>query len=216
MLIWAFLLGWNVYAQNITEGSFPFIKKISAEAYGVSREYTTTEDEMHAQLAEMFREAADVKVKETKNNVYEAKSARLLAISPQSYDYYYRVEKIKGKANETVRLTLFVSVGNYNFVTPDRYPEVIKAARNWMLTVEEGLADKARVKALGEENKLLETQQKSMEDLTKENVKLAEELKAIQAKIQKNQEAQEAMKKKIEETQNRRKKLGGDSDSSKR
>ena len=202
------LAGWTVQAQSISEGTFPFIKKISSQAYGLSREYSATEDELKEELETIFRTTADVKVKEQKSNIIAAQSARLMDISPKAYDYYYRVEKAGDKTSEKVRLTFFISIGNYNFVTPDRYPEVITAARNWMESVEMRLKENERKIALANETKLLVTQKKALEDLAKEKLKLDEELKSLQAKIQQNEEAQAAQKEIINETEMRRKGLG--------
>ncbi|MFK7970739.1 MAG: hypothetical protein AB8F95_10240 [Bacteroidia bacterium] len=198
LLILALLLASLMVAQGpdmsnkgidaVKEMTFDFVKKVSPTANGISTYLYGTTDNLELVISEQFKNAANAKSKSFKG-VEAFEGVIFTDISPLTLDYYYRLEEDKNHPGKT-RMVLFISAGNYNFMNSEKYPEVMKAAKVWMASLDRA----ARLKKMNEQitaqqelvTKATETLAKTTEEsqkLSKDQAGLKADLEKLQAKL---------------------------------
>ena len=171
----------TVYAQQVTEGNQPFMKKETANALSIiiQGQPKNVEDV----LDKKFKGATNTRGR-TSRGLTTYEGARYSRLSVATLDYFYRVEKA-GKRNDALsRVVLFLSTGNNNFISSDSHPEEIVAATEML----EGLQLEVNIYELelviGEQNKVIEKSIREHEKMVRDSVnlehKLAETLKDIE------------------------------------
>lgn len=186
--------GMSLQAQvdNISEMSYEFVKKVAPSANGISTLLYGNTDAIEAVIETQFKNAANAKSKGLKS-VNSFEGVVFDAISPKTLDYYYKLEEDKNNPDQT-RITLFVSAGNYNFMSSDKFPEVMAAAKRWVASL-----DKAtRVKVIDDK---IDLQTKAVEDFTKDYDKLVEEGEKLDKDAESMQKEIEKLKEKIAENE---------------
>ena len=168
--------------ESVQEMTFEFVKKVSPTANGMSTYLYGSPDDIEAVIEEQFRNGANAKAKGLKG-VQSFEGVIFPDISPLTLDYYYRLEEDKNHPGKT-RIMFFVSAGNYNFMDSEKYPEVMKASKLWVV----GLDKAARLLKV---NQQVEAQLAVVAKSTEELAKIAEEgQKLIKEKNNLNEEIQ--------------------------
>lgn len=164
-------------------GNYPFYKKIAATAPGLSCEYPADAATVEAALTERLKALDAAKSDKVSGDLVVYPASVLTPISPLTLDYYTRVEAIKGD-QPRARVTLFMALGNDNFLSAGSHPQEIAAARSFLQSlgneVNRYLLERATVEAtatLAEQEKLIQELTKQMEALEKEKAKLEQAMK---------------------------------------
>jgi hypothetical protein len=182
--------------NSVNEMSYDFVKKVSPTGNGLSTYLYGEPEIIEAVIAEQFQNASSAKAKNFKG-VQSIEGAIFPDISPMTLDYYYRLEEDKNHPGKT-RITFFFSAGNYNFLTTEKYPEVMKAAKLWVASLD-------RAARLSKINEQISAQEavvtKATEELAKitgDGQKLAKDQKSLKEEIAKLQEKLAGVEKDIE------------------
>lgn len=200
----------NKAVNAVKEMSYDFVKKASPTGNGLSTYLYGEPEAIEAIIEEQFENASNAKVKSFKS-VQSIEEAIFPDISPMTLDYYYRLEKDKNHPGKT-RITFFISAGNYNFLTSEKYPEVIKAAKLWVSSLDRAArlrkineqisAQEAIVTEATEElAKVTDAGQdlaKDQKDLQDEIAKLQEKLADLEKDIKKNNKEKEEKQQELE------------------
>lgn len=140
VLLLSVAFGTTLFAQTLVsqtptqvlEGDFTFIKKIKATANGLTMDIAGESEMITEMMTKRLEEATGEKVKSFKKGIMGMEGVMLESISANTYDYYFRVDEIKNKDPERSKITLFVSVGNHNFINSDKYPNEVAASKVWL------------------------------------------------------------------------------------
>lgn len=208
-LLFALLLSLSVsiplFAQTIVpqtptpvlEGDYSFVKKIKATGHGLAMDVAGEEEVITEMMSQRLEEASGEKVKSIKKDIMGIEGVVLEAISANTFDYYFKVEKLKSEIPRS-RVTFFVSVGNYNFINSEKYPNEVEASKVWLqkLLVWKRLKEIA-VEEAAQQTKLMEAQKKQEALLEKEKGMLEEKLKLEDEIAKLLAKVQELEKKKI-------------------
>ncbi|GAB4405745.1 MAG: hypothetical protein OHK0039_07030 [Bacteroidia bacterium] len=128
------LLTTSLSAQVALEGSYAFDKRLAPMANGVTYEINAPTARFEALFTQRF-ETAGAKIKKERKGLFYAEAVVLPDVSGRTLDYYYRVEPT-GSDGARARITLFLSLGNNNFLTSDRYPQEIEAAKQFLVSLD--------------------------------------------------------------------------------
>lgn len=201
----------NSKALNaVKEMSYDFVKKASPTGNGLSTYLYGEPETIEAVIEEQFANASNAKVKNFKG-VQSIEGATFPDISPMTLDYYYRLEKDKNHPGKT-RITFFISAGNYNFLTTEKYPEVMKAAKLWVASLDRAARlrkineqisaqEVVTTKATEELAKITEDGQKLAKDqknLKEEMAKLQEKLAEVEKDLEKNNKEKDEKEQELE------------------
>ena len=189
-------------AQLPLEGTYSFDKRLAPMANGVTMEMNASYEQIEALLDQRFS-AANAKVKKERKDLYVAEGAILPSVSGRTLDYYYRLEE-PTKDRPRPRLTLFLSLGNQNFLTSDKYPQEIEAAKAFLASLDlEARRAEINAKLQAQTavvNELLKQQQElktTQTSLAEEKAKLEQAMQKNAAATAQNAEAQQQMTAKI-------------------
>ncbi|RMG56345.1 MAG: hypothetical protein D6722_26655 [Bacteroidetes bacterium] len=175
-------------AQMPLEGSYTFDKRLAPMANGVTMEMNASYAQIEALLDQKFK-AAGAKVKKERKDLYLAQSTVIPSISGRTLDYYYRLEE-PSKNQPRPRLTLFLSLGNQNFLSSDMYPQEIEAAKAFLANLD-AEARRAAIQAeVTAQTAALNELLKKQASLKEEQTTLEEEKAKLEAALQKNAGAQ--------------------------
>jgi hypothetical protein len=185
----------------VREGDFEFEKKYKATAYGLAMDLPGEADKIEALLIQRLEEESGGKVKSLKKDLMSLEATKVSQISPNTFDYYFRVVPASKKEKDRSTITFFIAAGNYNFIDTAKYPGGIAAARQWLANFPRWM----RLKEIAQEEK---AQQLKLEEATKVQTKLAEAQKEreekankLQAEIAELQEELTALQSKMAEQQ---------------
>lgn len=171
-------------AQVPLEGTYNFDKRLAPMANGVTMEMNSPYERVEAILTQRFA-TANAKVKKERKDLYKAESVIIPTISGRTLDYYYRLEEAT-KDRPRPRLTLFLSLGNQNFLTSDRYPQEIEAAKAFLASID-AEARRAEIQAqLQTQTALVNGLLQQQEALKKTQTELAKEKQNLEQAMQKN------------------------------
>ena len=206
-LVFVLTFGLMAHGQRVVEGRYEFMKKVADQANGISLILNGSTDAIQAILQKKMKAESGVRVRNIKHGIQGAEAVRLSTISQSMFDYYYKLESVGKKNENQTRLTLFVSAGNYNFLTSEKYPVEMEAAKNWLSQV-------ARDATLYQQQLYIEQQarnvakaEKELENTLSEREKLEEMLADIQAKIEANSQSQLGLQERIQGERNRLEKM---------
>jgi hypothetical protein len=184
-------------AQAVQEMSYNFVKKVSPTANGISTYLYGEPEVLETVVEEKFGNAANAKVKNFKG-VQSLEGVIFQDISPMTLDYYYRLEQDKNHPGKT-RMTLFISAGNYNFLNTEKYPEVMKAAKDWMVSLDREARLKKINTQIAAQQVLITKATEALAKSTEEGQKLAKNQTDLKQEIAKLQEKLADVEKSIEE-----------------
>ncbi|MBX7240194.1 MAG: hypothetical protein K1X92_00500 [Bacteroidia bacterium] len=186
----------GVFAQDAIEAAVEMRKKeppVNAIQLTLPGNYKN----VSAVLDEKFKAATKSKGKNDKDlTVFSG--VVFPEISGQTMDYFYRVDRAAKGDDLNSTITLFMSLGNNNFVKSDKYPQEVANAKN--------LLDKMkRATKIYELDIALKDQLKVVKDNEEKLVSLGDQQKALEKKIQeindeiaKNKKAQGEQEKAIQ------------------
>jgi DNA repair exonuclease SbcCD ATPase subunit len=175
--------------QEAREGSYELHKKVAKQANGVYLRINAPDDEIEETMQAAFKESANVKASKVARDVYAFEGATFPSISELKLNYFYRLESVK-KQEDLTDVYFFLSLGNDNFMTSDRYPRELEAAKSFVRDLEiktrrrliqANLAQRREVLANASDE--LEDVTKSLEKATEEENDLREEMAELQEKL---------------------------------
>lgn len=175
------LSGWAVTAQEVSEGTRPFMKKETANSLSIV--LLGQPKNVEAVFDEKIRAATNDRGR-TRSGLRAFEGVRYPALSGSQIDIYYRVEKASRQDDSHSRVTLFLAAGNNNFMNSLKYPREIGAATEIL----EGLELEVMIYEMGllieEQKKVIDKEVKTQERLVRDSVdlqtQLAETLQAIE------------------------------------
>ena len=109
-------------------------------------------------------------------------------VSAQKLDYYFRIEELNGQQSQT-RVTLFLALGNDNFMDQAGYPNEWVAAQSFLTGLRDDINRIMLASALEEMEGALSEAEKAMKDLQSESEDLAKEQKKLEEDLQKVKES---------------------------
>lgn len=170
-------------AQEPQTGNYPFYKKIADVAPGLSCEYPADAATVEAALLERLNTLGATKPGKVSGDLMIHPASVLTPVSTLTLDYYTRVEEVKGD-QPRARVTLFMALGNDNFLSTTSHPQETAAARSFLQSlgrdVNRYLMERATVEAtatLAGQEKLIQELTRQMESLEKEKAKLEQAMK---------------------------------------
>lgn len=184
------------------EGVYSFDKRIAPNANGISVEFQETSDYVEAALRSKFEKLGKKKPKSMKKGLYMYEAVVMPEISTSTLNYYYRVEAAGSKSST---VSLFLSPGNNNFWSSEKFPEEMKRAEQMLYALEIEVATLkmqeriiAQKELIAKEEKQASNLQKEKEDMLKQIEKLKKEIIDTEASIEKNVEAQDTQAERLE------------------
>ncbi len=186
------------FAQTPQNGRFEFYKRIADVAPGIQITYEATPEEVENALDVRLGDATSRSLNKVRRDLYVHEGITVPTIAAQTLDYYFRIEEVSGQRDST-RVTLFLALGNDNFMDQSTYPDEWSAARHFLLTLNETIAGRHLLSALDEMEDALTAAEEELDDLQdqgkdleKEQEKLQEELEQV---IENRRATQEAISK---------------------
>ncbi|MEM6262923.1 MAG: hypothetical protein AAGI38_10480 [Bacteroidota bacterium] len=191
-------------APKVEQGTYPFVKKVAANAPGLTTVLDGSTESILTVIENKFKEAADVKVKSFKKDIYLAEAAKFQEISNGNMDYYFKISPVSKENQDQCQVTLFISAGNNNFITKDKYGEEMDAASQFLvnldrntrifnlnaaIAVQQKLVEEAKAKKQ-ELEKAKEDLDQEKADIEKQQEELANKLEENAANMEKNAEEQ--------------------------
>ena len=166
------------FGQEITEGTLPFMRKVSGN--GLSIVLEGQKNNVEDVLDKKFSAETGSKRKKVKG-ISAFEGVRMSDISSSTMDVYYNVEKV---SNTSSRATIFLSAGNYNFLDSETYPEEMEAMRRMMSGLQLETTIYELELAISEQEKTIDKAIKEHTRMEKDSVslekKLAETIQAIE------------------------------------
>lgn len=184
------------------EGVYTFDKRIAANANGISVEFQESSEYVEAALRSKFEKLGKKKPKGMKKGLYMYEEVVMPEISTSTLNYYYRVEADGEKAS---KVSLFLSPGNNNFWSSEKFPEEMKRAEQMLYALELEVATLkmqekiiAQKEVIEKEEKEEKDLKKAEEDMYKQIEKLEKQIEDTKASIEKNKINQESQAKLLE------------------
>ncbi len=188
LLLFALVASVSLQAQVPQEGQFELNKKIAPTAPGLSMVYDASLEDVQSAFQERLRPITTKSPKKIKGSLVAYNALVIPEISNQTLDYYLNIESV-GRNNSQTRLTLFLSLGNDNFMDARTYPGETANATRYLVTLQQDINRKKLEKALVEAQAALAAQEQALKDLEKNTQSLAAEKKSIEESLKKNLEA---------------------------
>lgn len=187
ILIVAILLSISpLAAQQAVEGSYPFMRKMAENANGIRISLKGTEESVTQAIQEKFAAYTKVKAKKVKKDLYVFESAIIPDISEKEVNYYYRV--IPDGKRATVEL--FLSPGNNNFWDSDKFYDEMRAARQMLEGMDEGVEIAQLQMDIESKKEEVEDVIKRQEQLVKEEEKMMKQIQKLEEQLKENQAEQ--------------------------
>lgn len=184
------------------EGVYTFDKRIAPNANGISVEFEESADYVEAALRSKFEKLGKKKPKGLKKGLYMYEEVIMPEISTATLNYYYRVEADGSNAS---KVSLFLSPGNNNFWSSEKFPEEMKRAEQMLYALEVEVATLkmqekiiAQKELIAKEEKEQNNLKKAEEDMYKQIEKLEKQIEDTKASIEKNKINQESQAKLLE------------------
>lgn len=171
------------FAQAVSEGPQPFIKKVSGNALSVV--FTGQPDNVEHVLENWLEEASGKKAA-TRSGFRALEGVVVSAFSPNALDYYLLVEKVSRDDNTHSKATLFVSAGNDNFISRGSNPEVMNQVVAWLESMQKEINIYELELAVEAQQKVIEKAIKVQESLHRDSVRLQSTLAETLAAIETN------------------------------
>ncbi|MDW3651261.1 MAG: hypothetical protein R8P61_29555 [Bacteroidia bacterium] len=184
------------------EGMYNFDKRIAPNANGISIEIQEEAQYLEAALRSKFEKIGQKKPKSMKKGLYMYEAVVLSEVSDATLNYYYRVES---SGNNSSSVSLFLSPGNNNFWSSEKFPDEMRRAEQFLYALEVEVATiKVQEKILAQKE-LIEKEEKEEKDLQKEEEDMVKEIEKLEKQIEetkkailKNQDDQESQAKLLE------------------
>ncbi len=192
ILLSGFMLAMGQNISPAKEGTYAFMLKDQENAPGISAVLKGNPEYVEAAIQEKFKAATKAepqKVKKAKN-LYEYESVVFPEISDAKLNYYYKIEPVSG-SSEQAEVVLFLSPGNNNFWTSEKYDQEISNAKK-MLNNMDGEVKLAEMKAkVAAQTALIKTMESKDSKIAKEEAKLKREHDKLMKALEKNEDAME-------------------------
>lgn len=190
----------TISAQNITEGTANFSRKISGNALSITvqgqpKNVTTV-------LDQKFLAGTGSKGK-NKGGMRTYEGARFRTLSTSTLDMYYKVEKASRSDANNSRVHLFLSAGNYNFLNSNKYPDEMRGAREILEGLQLDVTIYELELAMDEQGKVIDKEIRNHERMVKDSVDLEVKLAETQTAIEENKVDRANQLIKIDEERNR-------------
>lgn len=185
------LLTVPLFGQEPQTGRFDFYKKIADVAPGITITYEGSPDNFRDVLAERLSQSTNDKLDKIKGDLSAHLALVYPAISEQTLDYYFLIEEDNRQGQKT-KVTMFLSLGNDNFLTQQSHPAEYAAAINMLSTLSQDINAELMRVALAEMEAALEAEEKRMKELLSEAEELAKVKKKLEADLEENKKAIEA------------------------
>lgn len=154
-------------AQIPEPGRYPFFKKIAETAPGISTIYEGTPDDFRRILTDNTSEADNHRLEKVKGDLFVQYGMEFPAISAHRLDYYWNIEEAPRQAGKT-KVTLFLALGNDNFMPPTTYPDEFQAASRFMSSLRQDLQVELMRQVLEELEEAYEVEMKKLRELNEE------------------------------------------------
>lgn len=190
----------TLFAQQVHETSRKFMRKSSGNALSIVIQGQAKN--VAALLNDTFKRETGTKGRNIKG-VTAFEGVVFRPISPDRLDYYFEVEKASKNDDIHSKVILFISTGNYNFVSSADHPDIIEAARQWLEGLEMEVVKYEFDLAIAEQEKLIQKAQKEYDKMVQDSVKLEAKLAETLQAIEENKVGRANQLVKIEEEQKR-------------
>lgn len=180
-----------LFGQEPQTGRFDFYKKIAPVAPGITITYDCTVDNFKDVLAEKLSDATNDKLEKIKGDLSAHLALVYPTISDLKLDYYFLIEEAD-RQEEKIKVTMFLSLGNDNFLTQESHPAEYSAAINLLSSLRQEVNGELMRVALTEMEDALAKEEKKMKNLVSEAESLAKETKKLEAQLEENKKAIEA------------------------
>lgn len=192
-LIFGFIFAFS-QTTSVEEGTFAFMTKGQETAPGVSAVIKGKPEYVSIALQEKFKVATQEEPQRVKKakDLYEYESIVMNEISDASLNYYYKVEPVKGKEDQS-QVYFFLSPGNNNFWTSEKYRQEISNTKNMLNNMDKEVK-------IAEMNAKIAVQSAMIKEMTSEDTKLGKEKEKLEKErvqlekaLEKNQEAMQEL-----------------------
>lgn len=184
------LLTAPLFGQEPQTGRFDFYKKIADVAPGITITYEGTPDNFKDVLAERLSQSTNDKLDKIKGDLSAHLALVYPAISEQTLDYYFLIQEDNRQGQKT-KVTMFLSLGNDNFLTQQSHPAEYAAAINMLSSLRQDINGELMRIALQEMEDALAAEEKRMKELLSEAEALEKEKKKLEEALTKNKKATE-------------------------
>lgn len=185
-------------AQEITEGTFVFTKKITPSANGLSMVVEGNEEVVSEWFEAEWKGLTNKKPKNVKQDVMGMEAMQVARFSNATLDYYYRIESLGKEMPGFTRINLFLSAGNYNFLSSEKYPKEMDAAKSWLQELPAHLEVFRNAQAVDEQEAMIVKAEKELKNLQTDQKKLEKEQMDLDRKKEANELQQKSQTEMIE------------------
>ncbi len=197
------------FAQQVMEGSKPFLKK--ADANALTMTYTGQVSSVAAVLKKSLEDASGKKAS-TRNGLVSLVEVQIPTFSSTALDYYFRVEKPGRGTSDQSEVTMFISAGNENFLTSRSHPDVMDRVKYWMESMQPEVQMYELGLALEAQQKIIDKALKDQDRLHRDSVRLQTTLAQTLANIEENRVANENQRQTIFNEKDRLQAIQGELD----
>lgn len=180
-----------LFGQEPQTGRFDFYKKIADVAPGISITYEGSPDNFKEVLAEKLSQSTSDKLEKIKGDLTAHLALVYPAVSDLKLDYYFLIVEDNRQGQKT-NVTLFISLGNDNFLTQQSHPAEYAAAINMLTSLHQDINGELMRVALEEMEDAMAAEEKRMKELLSEAEDLAKEKKKLEESLEANKKALEA------------------------
>lgn len=188
----------SMVAQSPEAGRFEFYKKIAETAPGLTTIFEGSPDDFKGILESRTSDAENHRLEKVKGDLYAQYGMLFTTISEQRLDYYWRIEDAPRQAGKT-KVTLFMALGNDNFMDQSAYASEFQAAGNFLTSIRQDINAELMRQVLAEMETAYEDEMKKLRDLTGESESQAKRKKKLEEElaelIEKQAETTEAIEK---------------------
>lgn len=111
-------------------------------------------------------------------------------ISNKTMDYYYRVDRAAKKDEANSTITMFVSLGNGNFIKSDKYPTEVAKTKAMLEQMKRATKILEMEIALKTQHSVVKDSEKKLSDIQAQQTALEKKIEEIKAEIEKNKKSQ--------------------------
>ena len=187
-----FTLGFTtIFAQNtgIYERAFEFDKRISGQANGLMYKANAPKELVQTAIDKKFEEVKS-KSKNMRKDLIVFEGVVLGSVSMQTMDYYFRLKELSPEQTE---VQMFVSLGNDNFITGEKYPKEVAAAGIFLQDLTKSARITQMEKAIAAQQALLVQKKKEQEEILKQSKALVEDKAKLEKELEDNKAKQEKL-----------------------
>lgn len=183
-------LGLTAQAQTTARGTYAFDKRVKEAAPGISIELTGSPEYIETVISQKFISYTNEKPKNMKKGLKMYEAVNYPTISAQTLNYYYKVEAAADKSNKSV-VTFFLSPGNDNFLTPDKFPAEIEAAERMLQSMDKDVRVLQLKEMIAAQGKVVDKTLKVQEEFEKGMGSLQKEKEDLNKALVENEKAME-------------------------